>query len=414
MRIRIIKAKTMTQQKKKRVAAYVRVSTDSMEQEGSLVNQSTYYESFLGNNPDYEFVGIYSDQGISGYEERRPGFQKMIEDARDGKIELIYVKSVSRFARNTEIVLKYSRELKQYGVGIYFELQNINTLSSEGELMLTILAAFAQAESENYRDTTRMAVRRKYAKGEISVAAAKTYGFEPDEYGGVRVLWDQAAVIRKMFELAYQGMIPSDIKKYLNHRNIPSPSGGRWDDTGVHRVLRNVMYKGDVILQKTYKDGNRKTHKNRGQVDQWYIAENHTPIVEPEVWEAVQKLLDEKPNPKSRQPREDTGPVAYSQKGADGKYLLTGLLYCPKCGAVLHHKWCNKKRQEYWACSTNIKKSAADCKGIWLPAQIAEEFEITEPSTVIENEDEYGNRAFTTVPKRNYERRASCPYKRKE
>ena len=109
MRIRIIKAKTMTQQKKKRVAAYVRVSTDSMEQEGSLVNQSTYYESFLGNNPDYEFVGIYSDQGISGYEERRPGFQKMIEDARDGKIELIYVKSVSRFARNTETVLKYSR-----------------------------------------------------------------------------------------------------------------------------------------------------------------------------------------------------------------------------------------------------------------------------------------------------------------
>ena len=268
MRIRIIKAKTVTQQKKKRVAAYVRVSTDSMEQEGSLVNQSTYYESFLGNNPDYEFVGIYSDQGISGYEERRPGFQKMIEDARDGKIELIYVKSVSRFARNTETVLKYSRELKQYGVGIYFELQNINTLSSEGELMLTILAAFAQAESENYRDTTRMAVRRKYAKGEISVAAAKTYGFEPDEYGGVRVLWDQAAVIRKMFELAYQGMIPSDIKKYLNHRNIPSPSGGRWDDTGVHRVLRNVMYKGDVILQKTYKDGNRKTHKNCGQVDQ--------------------------------------------------------------------------------------------------------------------------------------------------
>ena len=125
MRIRIIKAKTMTQQKKKRVAAYVRVSTDSMEQEGSLVNQSTYYESFLGSNPDYEFMGIYSDQGISGYEERRPGFQKMIEDARDGKIELIYVKSVSRFARNTEIVLKYSRELKQYGVGIYFELQNI-------------------------------------------------------------------------------------------------------------------------------------------------------------------------------------------------------------------------------------------------------------------------------------------------
>lgn len=411
MRIKVIKAKKQVQ-KKKKVAAYVRVSTDTLEQEGSLINQTNYYESFLGSNPAFEFVGIYSDQGISGFKEKRPGFQQMIADAKAGKIDLIYVKSISRFARNTETVLKYSRELKKYGVGVYFELQNINTLSGEGELMMTILAAFAQAESENYRATTRMAVKRKYKNGEVSTTAAKTYGFEPDGYGGIRVNADQAVVVQKMFALAEGGMIPADIKKFLNHRNIPSPGGSKWDDTGVHRVLRNVMYKGDIILQKTYKDENRKTHKNRGQVDSWYIGENHPAIVEPEVWDAVQKLLDEKPNSKSRQPREDTGPVAYSRKGPDGRYLLTGLLYCPRCGALLHHKWSNGKRQEYWACSTNVKKSAVDCKGIWLPAQIAEEFEITEPTTVIENVDEYGNRAFTPVPKRNYERRQSCPYKK--
>lgn len=409
MRIKIIKAKPQTQQKK-RVAAYVRVSTDSLEQEGSLENQGNYYESYLKNRPDYEFVGIYSDQGISGYEERRPGFQQMINDAKAGKMDLIYVKSISRFARNTEIVLKYSRELKQYGVGVYFELQNIHTLSGEGELLMTILAAFAQAESETYRQTALMTVRRKYKNGEVSTQTAQTFGFEPDGFGGIRINEDQAVVVQKMFELALGGMIPADIKKYLNNRNIPSSGGGKWDDTAIHRILRNVMYKGDVMLQKTHKDENRRTLPNRGQVESWYIEENHPAIVSREDWEAVQLLLAEKPNPKSRQPHADYGPVAYSRKDSNGRYLLSELLFCPYCGAALHHKWCSGKRTEYWACSTNLKKTAAACKGVWFPAQKAEELQVTEPTTIIEQKDEYGNKTFTPVAKRVYERRVSCPY----
>ena len=145
MRIKIIKAGETHPADRLKVCAYARVSTDSPEQEGSLENQEQHYREMITANPMYEFAGIYSDQGISGYKEARPGFQRMMEDARAGKIDLIITKSISRFARNTVTVLKSARELKGMGV---FELQNINTLSGEGELMLTILSAFAQAESE--------------------------------------------------------------------------------------------------------------------------------------------------------------------------------------------------------------------------------------------------------------------------
>ena len=148
MQIQVISPTKATTRKKLRVCAYVRVSTDSMEQEDSLENQKTYYNSYISKNPQWKMVGIYADRGISGFKENRPQFLKMIDDARSGKIDLIVVKSVSRFARNTETVLKFSRELKSIGVGIFFELQNINTLSGSGELMLTFIASFAQAESE--------------------------------------------------------------------------------------------------------------------------------------------------------------------------------------------------------------------------------------------------------------------------
>ena len=164
MKIKVIKPKTETELKRKRVCAYVRVSTDSLEQEDSLDNQSAYFADYIRSNPAWEFAGIYADQGISGFKENRPQFQKMIADARAGKIDLIIVKSVSRFARNTETVLKFSRELKSIGVGIFFELQNINTLSGPGELMLTIIAAFAQAESQGASDNANLTYRQLSVK----------------------------------------------------------------------------------------------------------------------------------------------------------------------------------------------------------------------------------------------------------
>lgn len=214
MRIKVIKPTVAAENKRLKVCAYVRVSTDSLEQEDSLDNQTAYFKDYIQSNPAWEFVGIYADQGISGFKENRPQFQKMIADARAGKIDLIVVKSVSRFARNTETVLKFSRELKSIGVGIFFELQNINTLSGPGELMLTIIAAFAQAESPGVLlITANLTYKRKFEAGMPVHDLKYTFGFDTDEGGNTYIVEEQAKTVRLIFDLAHKGVWPSKIKR---------------------------------------------------------------------------------------------------------------------------------------------------------------------------------------------------------
>lgn len=399
MRIKVIKPTKAVRQQKKKVCAYVRVSTDSLQQEDSLENQTTYFKGFITANPEWEFVGIYSDQGISGYKENRPGFQKMIEDARAGNIDLIVVKSVSRFARNTETVLKFSRELKSIGVGIFFQLQNINTLSGAGELMLTVLAAFAQAESEGASDNAKMTYKRKFESGIPAHGLECTFGYKASAQGDIVVDEEKAAVVRQMFDLAEQGIWPSKIKQYLNKNGVPGCAGGDWDDTAVFRVLHNVSYKGDLILQKTYRDSRRKQRKNEGQVDQWYIAENHQPIVPPKQWDKVQEILRKR----SEHLQKPAPPKPDKPRSSRNTYPLSNLIYCPICGEKLIHKW-GKGKNEYWACKTNLKVGKDACKGIWLPAEVANDWgEITEPIVAVQYEDEYGMRRFTAYPKDEYD-----------
>lgn len=399
MRIKVIKPTKAVQQQKKKVCAYVRVSTDSLQQEDSLENQTTYFKGFITANPEWEFVGTYSDQGISGYKENRPGFQKMIEDARAGNIDLIVVKSISRFARNTETVLKFTRELKSIGVGIFFELQNINTLSGAGELMLTILAAFAQAESEGASANAKMTYKRKFESGIPAHGLESTFGYKANAQGDIVVDEEKAAVVRQIFDLAEQGIWPSKIKQHLNKNGVPGCAGGDWDDTAVFRVLHNVSYKGDLILQKTYRDSRRRQRKNEGQVDQWYIAENHQPIVPPDQWDKVQEILQKR----SEHLQTPAPPKPDKPRSSRNTYPLSNLIYCPICGEKLIHKW-GKGRNEYWACKTNLKVGKDACKGIWLPAEVANSWgEITEPIVAVQYEDEYGMRRFTAYPKDEYD-----------
>ena len=399
MRIKVIKPTKAVHQQKKKVCAYVRVSTDSLQQEDSLENQTTYFKGFITANPEWEFVGIYSDQGISGYKENRPGFQKMIEDARAGNIDLIVVKSISRFARNTETVLKFTRELKSIGVGIFFEIQNINTLSGAGELMLTILAAFAQAESEGASANAKMTYKLKFESGIPAHGLESTFGYKANAQGDIVVDEEKAAVVRQMFDLAEQGIWPSKIKQYLNKNGVPGCAGGDWDDTAVFRVLHNVSYKGDLILQKTYRDSRRKQRKNEGQVDQWYIAENHQPIVPPKQWDKVQEILRKR----SEHLQKPAPPKPDKPRSSRNTYPLSNLIYCPICGEKLIHKW-GKGKNEYWACKTNLKVGKDACKGIWLPAEVANDWgEISEPIVAVQYEDEYGMRRFTAYPKDEYD-----------
>lgn len=405
MRIKVIKPQKQLQTERKKVCGYVRVSTDSLEQEDSLENQASYFRDYIMGNPEWEFVGIYSDQGISGFKEKRPEFQRMIADAKAGKIDLIVVKSVSRFARNTETVLKFSRELKSIGVGIFFQLQNINTLSGAGELMLTILAAFAQAESEGASDNAKLTYKRKFSAGIPCSGLERTFGFTADENGVIRIVPKQAETVRLIFDLAHKEVWPSKIKEYLNKKSIANSSGGAWDDSGIFRVLRNPAYKGDLVLQKTYQDDNRVRHKNEGQADQWYITDNHPAIVSPELWDEVQEILQRRSAELQREKVQPSSP-----RNSHSVYPLSGKLFCPRCGAKLIHKW-GRGELEYWVCRTNNKVGASTCKGIWFPASVADSWgDITEPTTVVCYTDEYGMKRFTGYPKEEYESSPDCPY----
>lgn len=405
MRIRVVPP-TKKKQAKLRVCAYARVSTDSQEQEDSLENQTAYYQQRIESNPEWEFAGVYSDEGISGFVARRPGFQRMLADARAGKFNLILVKSISRFARNTQTLLEATRELKALGIGVVFELQEINTLTSAGELMLTIKGAFFQAESESASQGAKLITRHKFERLEHHHKSAETYGYRPDEHGNIVIDEGKATVVRRIFDMAERGVWNSKIKDALNKENIPAPNGGKWDDTGIARVLHNVMYKGDLILQKYTKDSNRVKRLNRGEQDQWYITDNHPAIVSPEQWDRVQEKLAE------RRKHLDTPlpPAPATPRSSRTQYPLTNMLYCPRCGEKLLHKWSNGRR-EYWACKTNIKVSAAACKGIWLPGTVANTWgEITEPVTVIQYQDNDGMDHFTAIPKDEYEAFSECPY----
>lgn len=406
MRIKIIKAGETHPADRLKVCAYARVSTDSPEQEGSLENQEQHYREMITANPMYEFAGIYSDQGISGYKEARPGFQKMMEDARAGKIDLIITKSISRFARNTVTVLKSARELKGMGVGIFFELQNINTLSGEGELMLTILSAFAQAESEGASENAKLTNLRKFKQGIPAVRVGKCYGFSQDANGEIVLDAGQAFVVRKMYGLAADGVWVGRITEYLNKRGYRTASGNCWLVSDVSRILHSEIYKGAVMMQKTYLDADRVRHKNTGQRDRWYVADHHPAIVSGELWDKVQEMLAARneQRKKKKQERKRNG-------DSHNTYPLSGKLFCPECGALLHHKFANKGRQEYWVCSTRLKRPEEGCPGIWVPAEATEGWQIEGKSVVMESEDEFGVKSYSFMEKAAYESRTGCPYR---
>jgi hypothetical protein len=307
-------------------------------------------------------------------------------------------------------VLKVSRDLKSINVGILFQLQNINTLSAAGELLLTLLAAFAQAESEDASANAHMFYRRKFSKGERASGLERTYGFRDAPDGSVVIYEPEAAIVRQIYGLAEQGVWPGKIAGYLNRKDIPTAKNAKWDARGVFRLLRNVAYKGDIKLQKTYLDHRRKRHANHGEYESWYISNNHPAIVSPGQWETVQEvLLQRSIQLQSFRSNHPEGAVS-----CKSTYPLSGKLYCPYCGKLLIHKWCTSGKRgprEYWGCRTNIKKGASTCKGVWLPAQIANGWgDMITPATVLVEKDEYGMRRYRYCAKGDYEQSEDCPY----
>ena len=284
--------------KKRRVAGYARVSTDHEDQTTSYESQMRYYTEYISSRSDWEFVKMYSDEGISGTNTKlRVGFKSMIEDALAGKIDLIITKSVSRFARNTVDSLTTVRKLKEVGVEIYFEKENIWTLDSKGELLITIMSSLAQEESRSISENVTWGLRKQFAEGKVHFPYTNVMGFEKGENGEIVVNQEDAKTVRYIFQQALLGKTPYSIAKDLTQQGILSPSGkNHWSSVTIKRMLRNEKYKGDALLQKTYTIDflSKKKNINKGELPQYYVENNHEAIVDKETFDAVQQVLENK------------------------------------------------------------------------------------------------------------------------
>ena len=278
-----------------RVAAYCRVSTDQEEQLNSFENQVEYYTRYINSNPAYEMVDIYADEGISGTNvKKRKEFQRMIADCEAKKIDLVIVKSISRFARNTQDCLTYSRKLKNLGIGIIFEKENINTLDATGELLFTILSSLAQDESRNISENCKWGIRSKFQEGKPHINTYKFMGFDKDKDGRLVINEKEAKVVRRIFQEFLEGFNPADIARRLNEEGVPGVSGEpKWIKPTIVGMLQQEKYMGDSILQKwvTTDFLNHTLRKNEGQVEQYYVENSHPAIIDRENWNAVQEEL---------------------------------------------------------------------------------------------------------------------------
>jgi site-specific DNA recombinase len=381
MRVRIIQPTVDTKPSKKRVCAYARVSTGSELQGESLENQITYYENLIKSNSEYEFVEVFADRGITGTTDNRPEFQRMIEAAREGEIDLIITKSISRFARSTTITLETVRELKSINVEVRFEKENINTLSGDGELMLTILSSFAEEESKNISQNTKWAMKRKFKRGELVINTKLFLGYDKDEFGDLVVNREEAKIVHRIFTDYLAGKGVFTIAKELNDEGILTIKGGKWQESTLLQILRNEKYKGDAHLQKYYTPNYlmHRTYKNNGEVDSYYIEGNHPPIITNEMWERVQEEIVRR--------AEEKGNVEGDRDKYAKRYPLTGMLYCSKCGFSLRRRTWNSKhscRKIVWQCSNYIKNGKASCSGTKVDDEVIGSLNIEEETIVKE------------------------------
>lgn len=331
------------EQPRKRVAAYARVSTDSEEQLSSYGAQVEFYTRYIKGNPDWEFVDVYTDEGISGTNIRkRDGFNRMIKDALNGKIDLILTKSISRFARNTVDTLTAVRTLKASKVEVYFEKENIYTLDAKGEVMLTIMGSLAQEESRSISENVTWGKRRSMEEGKFSLAYKYFLGYEKGENGLPRIVEHEAKIVREIYQLFLDGMTIRSIADSLTSQGIPTPKGkNKWSVSTIMSILQNEKYKGDALLQKTYTADflTKKIKKNCGEVPQYYIQNSHPAIIDAETFDLVQKEIERR-KPHRHQLHRNSP--------------LNAKIICGECGGFYGRKvWHSnsKYRKFIWQCN---------------------------------------------------------------
>lgn len=340
-----------------RVAAYCRVSTDDEEQLTSYEAQKNYYTDKIMTNKEWTMAGIFADEGITGTSARkRPEFLRMIRQCKQGKIDIVLTKSISRFARNTVDCLNYVRALKELGIAVIFEKENMNTLEIDSEILITMLGAFAQSESESISANVRWGIRQAMKEGKATIQYKYLYGYRKGDDGKPEIIPDQAEVVRKIYDLFLSGTPVRGIQEYLNANSVPNINGEpKWARSAIDSILTNEKYCGDVLLQKTYIDDciNKKVKKNTGQLPMYLVQNHHEGIISRETFDTAQAELSRRNA--GRSPSKKNAPTGRSRYSS--KYALSDRLYCGECGTRYQRcTWRNRdgSKRIVWRCVSRV------------------------------------------------------------
>ena len=347
-----------------RVAAYCRVSTDDEEQLTSYEAQKNYYTDKIMTNKEWTMAGIFADEGITGTSARkRPEFLRMIRQCKQGKIDIVLTKSISRFARNTVDCLNYVRALKELGIAVIFEKENMNTLEIDSEILITMLGAFAQSESESISANVRWGIRQAMKEGKATIQYKYLYGYRKGDDSKPEIIPDQAEVVRKIYDLFLSGTPVRGIQEYLNANSVPNINGeSKWARSAIDSILTNEKYCGDVLLQKTYIDDciNKKVKKNTGQLPMYLVQNHHEGIISRETFDAAQAELARRSAGKS--PSKKNAPTGRSMYSS--KYALSDRLYCGECGTRYQRcTWRNRdgSKRIVWRCVSRVDYGSKYC-----------------------------------------------------
>lgn len=363
-------------QGKLRVAAYCRVSTDAEDQLSSLENQTSHYTNYIKSNPEWEFAGLYFDEGISGTKkENRLGLQNLIRDCENRQIDFFITKSISRFARNTTDCLEIVRKMTDLGIAILFEKENINTGTMDSELILSILSSLAAEESVSISQNNKWSVRRRFENGTFKLSNPP-FGYD---YNGETIVPNpgRVPIVRRIFAEVLAGNGVNNIARMLNADGILSQNGKRWSGSTVKGILTNEKYIGDVLLQKTFTDDHFNRHHNNGELEQYYWKNHHEAIISREDFEAVAYVL--------KQHSVEKG----IQKGSDkylNRYPFSGIILCGECGDTLKRRTLYRRTSSpyiVWGCGRHTESRGTEC-------------------SMLDVKEEYIKSAFVTMLNRLY------------
>jgi len=337
--------------RRKKVAAYARVSSGKDAMQHSLSAQVSFYSSYIQSHSDWAYAGVYADEAISGTKEERPEFSKLIAKCESGDIEMVITKSISRFARNTVTLLETVRRLKALGVDVFFEEQNIHTISTEGELMMTILASYAQEESRSVSENMKWRIKQNFQDGILW--SAKMLGYDQVD-GRYEINHEEAQIVKRIFAEYLDGKGTTAIMKGLNDEGIETGTGGRWYISSVTRVLRNYSYTGNLIQQHKYRE-NHITHRtlpNQGELPKYHVQDSHEAIIDIETFNRVQEEILRRAE-------------KYSTGQAKGTYPFSGIMICDNCGKSYRRK--TTATGPVWICTTYNSMGRQHCASKAVP-----------------------------------------------